>query len=36
MSTNPCPCAEGKAMPCEGCQEKDALIRLLYARIDEI
>ena len=36
MSTNPCACAEDLPCDCEGCQKKDALIRLLYAKIDEI
>ena len=35
MSTNPCRCSEDLPCPCEGCQEKETLIRLLDVKIDE-
>ena len=36
MLSKPCPCAEDLPCACEGCQEKEALVRLLFARIDEL
>ena len=29
-----CGCTHEKPCECEGCQEKDALIRILYGKID--
>lgn len=36
MSTNPCPCAEDLPCNCQGCRERDAIVRLLYAKVDEL
>ncbi len=36
MLSTPCPCAEDLPCPCEGCQEKEALIRLLFAKVAEL
>ena len=31
-----CTCAEENPCPCEGCREKDAIVRQLYEKIDEL
>ncbi len=31
-----CSCTHENACDCAGCQEKDALIRILYAKVDEL
>lgn len=31
-----CGCTHEKPCECEGCQEKDALVRILYEKVDEL